>query len=57
MVSHVGVMLLFAFFVSVVFATIAKDTPKDQAVTGAKMFGLFAAAAVVLGWVMRIFPL
>jgi hypothetical protein len=57
MVSHLAVMLLFAFFVSVVFATIAKDTPKEQIAAGAKMFGLFAGAAIVLGWVMRIFPL
>ena len=27
MTSHFGLMLLFAFFVSLVFATIAKDTP------------------------------
>ena len=57
MVSHVAVMLLFAFFVSVVFAVIAKETPREQLKAGAKMFGLFAGAAIVLGWVMRIFPL
>ena len=57
MVSHVAIMLLFAFFVSVVFAVIAKETPREQLRAGAKMFGLFAAAAIVLGWVMRIFPL
>jgi hypothetical protein len=57
MTSHLGLMILFAFFVSLVFATIAKDTPKEQATLGAKMFGTFLAAAVVLGWVMRIFPL
>ncbi len=57
MTSHVGLMLLFAFFVSLVFATITKDSPKDQLVLGAKMFGMFAGAAIVLGWVMRLFPL
>ena len=57
MTSHFGLMLVFAFFVSLVFATIAKDTPADQAKLGAKMFGTFVAAAIVLGWVMRLFPL
>jgi len=57
MTSHLGLMIVFAFFVSLVFATIAKDSPADQLKTGAKMFGSFIAAAIVLGWVMRIFPL
>ena len=57
MTSHLGLMILFAFFVSLVFAVIAKDHPADQAKAGAKMFGSFIAAAIVLGWVMRIFPL
>ena len=57
MTSHLGLMLLFAFFVSLIFATIAKDQPREQAILGAQMFGMFAAAAIVLGWVMRIFPL
>ncbi|HYE88773.1 MAG TPA: hypothetical protein VEA16_20575 [Vicinamibacterales bacterium] len=57
MTSHFGLMLLFAFFVSLVFATIAKDTPAEQAKLGAKMFGAFIGVAIALGWVMRIFPL
>ena len=57
MTSHFGLMLLFAFFVSVVFATITKDSPKEQLALGAKMFGTFVAAGIVLGWVLRLFPL
>jgi hypothetical protein len=57
MTSHFGLMLLFAFFVSLIFATIAKDHPREQATLGAQMFATFIAAAIVLGWVMRIFPL
>jgi hypothetical protein len=57
MTSHFGLMIVFAFFVSVVFATITKDTPKDQLTLGAKMFGTFIGAAIVLGWVLRFFPL
>jgi hypothetical protein len=57
MTSHFGLMIVFAFFVSVVFATIAKDTPREQLTLGAKMLGTFIGAAIVLGWVLRIFPL
>ena len=57
MTSHLGLMILFAFFVSLIFATIAKDAPAEQAKLGARMFGMFIGAAIVLGWVMRIFPL
>jgi hypothetical protein len=57
MASHFGLMILFAVLVSVVFATIAKDTPKEQLTLGAKMLGTFIGAAIVLGWALRIFPL
>jgi hypothetical protein len=57
MTSHLGLMILFAFFVSLIFATIAKDTPAEQVKLGARMFGTFLGAALVLGWVMRLFPL
>ena len=57
MTSHFGLMILFALFVSIVFATIAKDTPREQLMLGAKMFGMFIGAAIVLGWVLRLFPL
>ena len=57
MTSHLGLMLLFAFFVSLVFATIAKDTPREQARLGAQMFVTFIGAAIILGWVMRLLPL
>ena len=41
MTSHLGLMIVFAFFVSLVFATIQKDTPAEQLRLGAKMFGMF----------------
>jgi len=57
MTSHFGLMIVFALFVSLIFATIAKDQPAEQLKVGAKMFGSFIAAAIALGWVMRLFPL
>ena len=53
--SHFLLMALYAFFVSVVFAVLLRDQPREQLKTGAMMFGGFVAAAFVLGWLM--FPL
>jgi hypothetical protein len=57
MKSHLLLMVLFAFFVSLVFAVIAKDDVRDQVRLGGVMFGGFMVAAVVLGWLMYPFPL
>ena len=55
--SHFLLLVLFAFFVSLVFAVIAKDAVRDQLRLGALMFAGFLASAVVLGWLMYPFPL
>ena len=55
--SHLLLLALFAFFVSLVFAVLAKDEPREQLRFGGLMFGGFLAAAVVLGWLMYPFPL
>jgi hypothetical protein len=55
--SHFLLLVIFAFFVSLVFAVIAKDQPADQLKFGGMMFGGFLASAVVLGWLMYPFPL
>ena len=56
MASHVLLMALFAFFVSLVFAVIAKDQVRDQLRFGGLMLAGFLASAVVLGWLMYPFP-
>ena len=55
--SHFLLLALFAFFVSLVFALIAKDDPREQIRFGGLLFGGFVASALVLGWLMRPFPL
>ena len=57
MQSHLLLMVIFAFFVSLVFAVIARDDAGEQLRFGALMFGGFLASAVVLGWLMYPFPL
>ena len=57
MTSHFGLLLLFAAFVSLTFATMAKDSPKEQARMGLLLTGSFVGVAIVAGWLMRILPL
>jgi hypothetical protein len=57
MPSHTFLLVLFAFFVSLVFAVIAKDDPRDQLRFGGLLFGGFLVSAIALGWLMYPFPL
>jgi hypothetical protein len=57
MQSHILLLLVFAFFVSLVFALIAKDDRREQVRFGGLLFAGFVAAAIVLGWLMYPFPL
>ena len=56
MTSHFFLLLVFAFLVSLVFAVLLRDDPREQLRTGAKMFGGFVAAGLVLGWIMYPLP-
>lgn len=55
--SHLLVMMLFAGFVSLVFAVLMKDRPAEQARLAGRLFAGFVGAALVLGWLLLPFPL
>ena len=55
--SHIVLLVLFAFFVSLIFAVIAKDDAKAQLRLGALLFAGFVGSAIVLGWLMYPLPL
>lgn len=57
MTDHFVYLVLFAFFVSAVFAVLVRDDPRHQLKFGAMLFGGFIAFAVVVGWVLYLFPL
>jgi hypothetical protein len=57
MQSHFVLLSLFAFFVSLIFALLSKDDPKEQLRFGGALFAGFLVAAIVLGWLMYPFPL
>ena len=56
MQSHLVLLAIFAFFVSLVFALLTKDGARERVRFGAMLFGGFIVAAVVLGWLMYPIP-
>ena len=57
MQSHLLLLAVFAFFVSLVFALLTKDEVREQIRFGGMLFGGFLVVAIVLGWLMFPFPL
>ena len=57
MQSHLLLLVIFAFFVSLVFAVLTKDELREQIRFGGLLFGGFILSAVVLGWLMYPIPL
>jgi hypothetical protein len=55
--SHFVLLLLFAAFVSVVFATLMRDDPREQLKLGGRFFAGFVGSGVLLGWLLFPFPL
>jgi hypothetical protein len=55
--SHFLLLVLYAFFVSLVFAVLLRDSPREQLRTGVMMFGGFVLAAYVMGWLMYPIPI
>ncbi len=55
--SHLVMMGLFAFFVSLVFSVVAKDTAAEQAKLGGLMFAGFMLVGIVSSWLMFPFPI
>ena len=55
--SHFLLMAVFAIFVSLVFAVLLRDEPRQQFRLGGLMLGAFLALAFVLGWLMYPLPL
>jgi uncharacterized membrane protein len=55
--THFLLLGLFAFCVSLVFAVLMRDEPREQLRTGGLLFGGFVGAALVLGWLMYALPL
>jgi hypothetical protein len=50
-------MVAFALMVSLVFATLMRDEPREQLRFGARLFATFVGLAFVAGWVLYFLPI
>jgi len=55
--SHFQALLIFALLVSVVFALVTKNEPREQLRYGIFVFFSFLAVALAVGWIMYPLPL
>jgi hypothetical protein len=55
--SHFLLLVIFAFFVSLVFALLGRDSAREQVRFGSLLMAGFLAAGIVLGWLMYLLPL
>jgi undecaprenyl pyrophosphate phosphatase UppP len=55
--SHLLLMTVFAFCVALVGGVMLKDTVRQQVRAGAEIFGGLMAGAIILGWILYVFPL
>ena len=57
MTSHFGLMVIFSLFVSVVFATLMRDEPREQLKFAGRLLVGFIGAGVLIGWLLYPLPL
>jgi hypothetical protein len=50
-------MVVFALFVSAVFATLMRDEPRQQLALAGRLFAGFVGAGVLIGWLLYPLPL
>lgn len=52
MTSHLGLLLVFAAAVSIVFGVLMREDAAGQFRLGTRIFGSFVAGAIAAGWLM-----
>lgn len=56
MSTHLGAMVVFALFVSVVFAALMRDDPGAQVRLGLRLFGGLVGGGLLAGWLLYPLP-
>jgi hypothetical protein len=56
MTSHLATMVVFALFVSIVFATLMRDEPREQLRFGVQLFAGLVGGAILAGWLLYPLP-
>jgi hypothetical protein len=55
--THLGLMALFSIFVSIVFAMLMRDEPREQFSFGLRLLAGFIGAGLGIGWLLYPLPL
>jgi hypothetical protein len=55
--KHLLIMMLFAALVALVFGAVARDTLKERALYGLKVFAEFVLIGLALAWLLYYLPL
>ncbi len=56
MTTHLGAMVVFALFVSIVFATLMRDEPPEQLRLGLRLFASLVVGGILAGWLLYPLP-
>lgn len=56
MTSHLLLMVVFSLFVSVTFAALMRNEPREQVRFGAQLFAAFVLGGVAIGWLLYPLP-
>ncbi|MBK5255194.1 MAG: hypothetical protein JJE39_04100 [Vicinamibacteria bacterium] len=51
--SHLVALILFSGLTSVAMGTLSEDTPRERAISAAKMFAAFLGSTMVGAWIMH----
>lgn len=51
--SHLVALILFSGFTSAAMGTLSENTPRERAISAAKMFAAFVGSTVVGSWIMH----
>jgi hypothetical protein len=54
--SHLLLMIVFSLFVSVTFATLMRNEPREQVRFGAQLFAAFVLGGIAIGWLLYPLP-
>jgi len=55
-VSHLAAMVLFALYVSIVFAVLMRDEPREQVRLGLRMLAGLVGGGILVGWLLYPLP-
>jgi hypothetical protein len=54
MTSHLGVMVLFAACLSIVFGALMRESPRDEVRLATRILLALVGGAYVVGWIMYL---